>query len=123
MVKFNATGMEIRSTIERSVAISDWLDMHGDLIQVLVLQNYLFFGNASSILNYIATMFEDVAGSDSVYSSFDLPPKPKVLIIDMSLNTGTSIVLKEYCSIQMSSTFAHFFVKEWIHQHSTYLLR
>ena len=99
--------MEIRSTIERSVAISEWLDMHGDLVQVLVLQNYLFFGNASSILNYIATMFEDVVGSDSIYSSYDLPPKPKVLIIDMSLNTGTSKVLWDYCSIQVPSTLTH----------------
>ncbi|CAB9505434.1 solute carrier family 26 [Seminavis robusta] len=87
VVKFNATGLEIRSTIERSQTISKWLDTHGDYIQVLVLQNFLFFGNASSILNYISTMFEeDYDGS--VVSSFDLPPVPKVLIIDMSLNTG-----------------------------------
>ena len=30
VVKFNATGLEIRSTIERSMAVSDWLDKHGE---------------------------------------------------------------------------------------------
>jgi len=51
VVKFNATGLEIRSRIERSMAQSMWLNDNGDLIQVMVLQNYLFFGNASSILS------------------------------------------------------------------------
>jgi hypothetical protein len=89
VVKFNATGLEIRSTVERSPNLQEWLDTHGDLIQVMVLQNYLFFGNASSILAYISTMFEDIIdiieheGDES-----DLPPKPKVLIVDLSLVTG-----------------------------------
>jgi len=51
VVKFNATGLEIRSRIERSMAQSIWLNNYGDLIQVMVLQNYLFFGNASTVLN------------------------------------------------------------------------
>jgi hypothetical protein len=34
IVKFNATGLEIRSTIERSLDVADWLDSHGDYIQV-----------------------------------------------------------------------------------------
>lgn len=88
VVKFNATGLEIRSTIERSMIISDWLDAHGDFIQVLVLQNYLFFGNASSISTYISTMFEEVDMTDPGNSIGELPPVPKVLIIDLSLNTG-----------------------------------
>lgn len=41
VVKFNATGMEIRSRIERTMAQSAWLDAHGDYIQIIVLQNYL----------------------------------------------------------------------------------
>ena len=87
IVKFNATGLEIRSTIERSFTVSHWLDTHGDYIQVLVLQNYLFFGNASSVQTYISTMFEDVE-EDSTLPMLDLPPKPKVLILDMSLISG-----------------------------------
>ena len=88
VVKFSATGLEIRSRIERSVTQSVWLDNNGDYIQVLVLQNYLFFGNASSILNYISTMFEDVDAAESRRLDFSLPPKPKVLVIDFSLITG-----------------------------------
>lgn len=88
VVKFNATGLEIRSTIERSINVSDWLDTHGDYIQVLVLQNYLFFGNASSISTYIATMFEEVDLTEPFDSISELPPVPKVLIIDLSLCTG-----------------------------------
>ena len=88
VVKFNATGLEIRSRIERSVTQSAWLNNNGDYIQVLVLQNYLFFGNANSILNYISTMFEDVDFAESRRLDFPLPPKPKVLVIDLSLITG-----------------------------------
>ena len=88
VVKFNASGLEIRSRIERSMAQSIWLDSHGDYIQVLVLQNYLFFGNASSILHYISTMFEDVDEAESMRLDFSIPPMPKVLVMDLSLVTG-----------------------------------
>ena len=88
VVKFNATGLEIRSTVERSPNLQEWLDTHGDQIQVMVLQNYLFFGNASSILAYISTMFEDVIDMDHGGDDSDLPPKPKVLVLDLSLITG-----------------------------------
>jgi hypothetical protein len=105
VVKYKASGLEIRSTIERSPASADWLDTHGDFIQVLVLQNYLFFGNASSILNYISTMFEEFDESEIQNLTYSPPPIPKALIIDMSLTTGmdTSTVdifadIKELCS-------------------------
>jgi MFS superfamily sulfate permease-like transporter len=104
VVKFNSTGLELRSRIERSMTQSVWLDSHGDYMQVLVLQNYLFFGNASSVLNYIATMFEEVDEAESLRLDFSLPPVPKVLILDLSLITGmdTSTVdifadIKELC--------------------------
>uniref|UniRef100_A0A7S4MC96 Uncharacterized protein n=1 Tax=Odontella aurita TaxID=265563 RepID=A0A7S4MC96_9STRA len=54
VVRYIANGLTIRSTIERSGRDADWLDQNGDLIQVLVLQNYLFFGNASSCLEYVS---------------------------------------------------------------------
>jgi hypothetical protein len=75
VVKYNASGLEIRSRIERSLIQSVWLDAHGDSIQVLVLQNYLFFGNASSILNYIATMFEEIDINVSQRLDFAIPGK------------------------------------------------
>ena len=104
VVKFHATGLEIRSRIERSMAQSVFLDQYGDFVQLLVLQNYLFFGNASSIFNYIVTMFEDVPKQESCRLDFSLPPIPKVLVLDLSLISGmdTSTVdifkdIKELC--------------------------
>jgi hypothetical protein len=88
VVKYNASGLEIRSRVERPMAQSMWLDDNGDLIQVIVLQNYLFFGNANGIRNYIETMFEEVDEMESRRLDFSLPPTPKVVVVDMSLITG-----------------------------------
>jgi MFS superfamily sulfate permease-like transporter len=88
VVKFAASGLTIRSTIERDIKSGSWLDENGDLIQILVLQNYLFFGNASSILTYITTMFESHLDLNEDVN-FDLPPRtPKFIIIDFTLVTG-----------------------------------
>jgi len=86
-VKFAATAQQVRSSIERPLPSSEWLDSHGDFIQVLVLQNYLFFGNANNLFNYISTMFEDVEGVGEDGNDY-VTPKPKVLIIDLSLISG-----------------------------------
>ena len=83
VVKYIANGLTIRSTIERNHEDNQWLDQNGDLIQVLVLQNYLFFGNASSCLKYIQSMFDDGDAYDP-----DLPPIPKHIILDLSIVTG-----------------------------------
>jgi anti-anti-sigma regulatory factor len=88
VVKYNASGLEIRSRIERSVAQSAWLNENGDLCQVLVLQNYLFFGNACTVLDYIATMFEEIDQTLSQRLDFDIAPFPKILVLDLSLVTG-----------------------------------
>jgi MFS superfamily sulfate permease-like transporter len=85
VVKFIANGLTIRSTIERGWEDNEWLDQNADLIQILVLQNYLYFGNATSCLNYISSMFDD----DGVMESdVELPPIPKFVILDMSIVTG-----------------------------------
>lgn len=88
VVKYNASGLEIRSRIERSVAQSTWLNENGDLCQVLVLQNYLFFGNACTILDYVATMFEEVDQTLSQKLDFAIAPFPKILVLDLSLVSG-----------------------------------
>ena len=85
VVKFISHGVNVRSTIERPLNDARWLDQHGDLIQILVLQNYLFFGNASSIESYISSMFEDpMEDVDPIF----LPPLPKILVLDLTLVTG-----------------------------------
>lgn len=86
-VKFIANGLIIRSTIERQSEDNVWLDRNGDMIQTLVLQNYLFFGNATSVLKYISSMFEDI----EVVGDALLPPKPKYLVLDMSIVSGVDI--------------------------------
>eukprot|EP00984_Skeletonema_dohrnii_P036571 scaffold37676_cov272-Skeletonema_dohrnii-CCMP3373.AAC.1 len=57
------------------------------MIQTLVLQNYLFFGNATSVLKYISSMFDDIEVIDDSL----LPPKPKYLVLDMSIVSGVDI--------------------------------
>jgi len=86
-VKFIANGLTIRSTIERHSEDNVWLDRNGDMIQTLVLQNYLFFGNATSVLKYISSMFDDIEVIDDSL----LPPKPKYLVLDMSIVSGVDI--------------------------------
>ena len=76
--------MTVRSTIERIGNQALWLDRHGDLIQILVLQNYLFFGNASSCKHYIESMFEE----PEVPPDFPLPPIPKFIVLDFAIVTG-----------------------------------
>lgn len=78
----------MRSTVERGVTESNWLDQNADLIQILVVQNYLFFGNAQSVLMYIMTMFED---EPETTPDAQLPPKPKYLVVDFTLVTGMDI--------------------------------
>jgi SulP family sulfate permease len=90
IVKYLANGLTLRSTIERGYRESVWLDDNGDLIQVLVLQNYLFFGNAQSLLAYITTMFdvsdEEVTQHEEL--AFPLPPSPLYIIMDFTIVSG-----------------------------------
>merc|ERR1712176_192050 len=57
-VKFVGNGLALRSPVERGVLEIAFLDENADLIQILVLQNYIFFGNSQSVLSYISTMFD-----------------------------------------------------------------
>jgi len=90
VVKYLANGLTLRSTIERGYRESVWLDQNGDLIQVLVLQNYLFFGNAQSLLAYITTMFDVSDAEAALYQdlAIPLPPSPLYVIIDFTIVSG-----------------------------------
>lgn len=87
-VKYVGNGLNLRSTVERGIPDTTWLNQNGDMIQILVLQNYLFFGNAQSILYYVTTMFEDPATDDAVTQQMLLPPKPSYLVVDFTIVTG-----------------------------------
>jgi STAS domain len=75
----------VRSTIERPPKVSRWLDKSAIKIQILVMQNYLFFGNASSMIAYISMMFDE---PDKKSDPNLITPCPKIVIIDMTLVTG-----------------------------------
>lgn len=85
VVKYVSNGVNVRSTIERSPKVSRWLDKSAVQIQILVMQNFLFFGNASSLNSYITTMFAEP--DDSVDPIF-VTPCPKFLVVDLTLVTG-----------------------------------
>lgn len=88
VVKYAANGIMMRSTIERPPNMAQWLDDNGDYIQILVLQSYLFFGNATSVLKYVGTMFEEIDEEKFEYGASSFPPIPKVLLLDFSLVPG-----------------------------------
>jgi len=92
-VKFVGNGLNLRSTVERGVPESAWLSQNGDLIQIVVLQNYLFFGNAQSVLHYVMTMFEepDAEGDVALAAAGQRPPSaplPRYVVIDFTIVTG-----------------------------------
>jgi hypothetical protein len=90
-VKFVGSGLTLRSTVERGILESKWLDQNADLIQILVLQNYLFFGNSQSANAYITTMFEEPVLSAQPQPGpleYPIPPIPKYLIVDFTLVSG-----------------------------------
>lgn len=82
-----ANGAVIHSTIERPFRKCDWLIDNGDFIQILVLQNYLFFGNASGVYNYINSMFQRNEEDESTEDQLETR-RPKFLILDLTLVTG-----------------------------------
>ena len=84
VVKYVANGQAINSTIERPFRMSQWLNENGYRIQVLCLQNYLFFGNASSIYSYVFALFESNKDEEASF----LKGKSRFLILDLTLVTG-----------------------------------
>jgi MFS superfamily sulfate permease-like transporter len=107
VVKYAANGQVIHSTIDRSFKKGEWLNENGDLIQILVLQNYLFFGNATSVYTYIGTMFENRDEDGEEQPSTELARVPTFVILDLTLVTGmdTSTVdvfadIKNLCASQ-----------------------
>jgi STAS domain len=71
------------------------------LIQILVLQNFLFFGNSQSVLQYVMTMFEEPTSEaeddDSLFAMTGgeapimMPLKPRYVVIDFAIVTGLDI--------------------------------
>ena len=91
VVKYVANGLTLRSSIERFHADATCLDKHGDLIQCICLQSYLFFGNSHGMVTYVESMFEDVDVTRLSFSKNLIPPIPDALILDFSLVLGMDV--------------------------------
>lgn len=80
VVRFRATGVEQRSSVDRSPTAIKYLSEHGDAIEVIQLQGYIFFGTADRIVNlvrrrlmaqdkpplqFVVLDFQNVSGADS----------------------------------------------------------
>ena len=53
VVRLHATGVERRSTVDRSPAAIKYLTDHGDAIEVVQLQGFLFFGTADRVVDLV----------------------------------------------------------------------
>ena len=92
VVKYMCTGLVARSSVERPPNENEWLSKHGDLVQILALSNFLFFGNANSIYSYIENLFEDFDDEKKTLKvGFTLTPKPEYVVFDLSQVTGIDV--------------------------------
>jgi sulfate permease, SulP family len=53
VVRLSASGIEQRSSVDRSPAAMKHLSQHGDAIEVVQLQGYLFFGSADRVVDHV----------------------------------------------------------------------
>ena len=80
LIRLRATGKERRSTVDRSVECSQFLSSHGEQIEFIGLQGYLFFGTAERVaatvrerisnaklqpLRFLILDFHNVSSADS----------------------------------------------------------
>ena len=63
VVKHVLTGANYQSNVERSASQRRVLLERGDLLYILKLQGYLFFGTANSILTHVRERLHDLARS------------------------------------------------------------
>lgn len=74
-IKYDFSGLEYRSSLDRARADIALLDAHGGEIQGLNLQSYLFFGSANRLLRHIKALLQR-------------HPECRFLVFDFTLVTG-----------------------------------
>jgi SulP family sulfate permease len=77
VVKFSATGENLRSNVVRPIYQQKWLATQGHDIQVFKLQGYLFFGSAKLLVDKISLLLE-----------IEAKKRPHFLIFDFQLVNG-----------------------------------
>ncbi|MBL8578493.1 MAG: SLC26A/SulP transporter family protein [Mesorhizobium sp.] len=53
IMRVNGNGVEYRSSVDRSAAAARFLARHGEAIEMIQLQGYLFFGSADGMVKYV----------------------------------------------------------------------
>jgi SulP family sulfate permease len=59
IVRVNANGIEYRSSVDRSASATRFLSRHGEAIEIIQLQGYLFFGSADGMVKYVQRRLGD----------------------------------------------------------------
>ena len=71
IIRYEASGAELRSNIARDALQSRFLKNSGDRIRVFTLQGYLFFGTAGSLYRDVLASIEDPANESIQYVILD----------------------------------------------------
>jgi SulP family sulfate permease len=89
VIKYEASAVTRRSSIDRDPFMRDWLDEHGDCIWTIQLTGYLFFGNASKLLRRIQRLFTPDDRPETLGASIDRDDEfPQFLVLDFPLVSG-----------------------------------
>ncbi len=59
IVRVSANGIEYRSSVDRSASATRFLGRHGEAIEIIQLQGYLFFGSADGMVKYVQRRLAD----------------------------------------------------------------
>lgn len=59
IVRLNGNGIEYRSSVDRSASATRFLSRHGEAIEIIQLQGYLFFGSADGMVKYVQRRLAD----------------------------------------------------------------
>jgi len=88
-IKVQLTGLTFRSGIERDTHAAQYLDQHGDRIQILKLQGFIFFGSAHKMFRKIRRIFHRAPYSEKqpdldakTNEAREMYPIPQYLIVD-----------------------------------------
>lgn len=70
-IRYQASGLKLRSNISRDANQISTLNKYGSQIQIFTLQGYLFFGTAGSLYRQVLESIEDPSNSDIKYVILD----------------------------------------------------
>ena len=85
-IKYEASGLTWHSSVQRTELSNDYLEEHGDSIQIMQLQGFIFFGNATMLTERTRDLLQSHNAGDE--AERDLFEPVKFLILDFALVTG-----------------------------------